>query len=146
MATVHIRGIVFDGAAPRGEMLRDLSTRLFDAVDSRKMREKYTAPDAVELTHRCGAERAAQIRLPAERVYYAASPAEPDRLLCWFPRSDLKRLVDKGLAKKSVLENYPDGLEIQVSIDAFDDVGVRPPLDPGKAHARYGDLRSYRPA
>ena len=71
-----------------------------------------------------------KISIPSERAYYLASENEPDRLLCWIPEEELQRMVRFGQITPDVLEDYPDGLEIEVSQAAFDefevDLGVSP--------------------
>jgi hypothetical protein len=60
-----------------------------------------------------------RISLPQTRAYYAASRHEPERLLYWIPPTEMTRLVNAGLLAPSVRDDYPDGLEIEVSEEAF---------------------------
>jgi len=64
------------------------------------------------------------IRLPLRRCYYAASPAEKDIVLCWIPPEELEILSSTGTIHQSVTEDFPLGLEIEVSQAAFEQVGL----------------------
>jgi hypothetical protein len=70
------------------------------------------------------------ISIPRVRAYYPASKNEPDRLLCWIPTQELETMVEDGQVRSDILEDYPDGLEVEVSEQAFDefelDLGVEP--------------------
>ena len=86
------------------------------------------------------------IRVPTERTYYQSSPTEPDRILYWIPRKDLEGMVRTGEAGEYVLDNYPDGLEVEVSKEALEDAGIKLNISPEnicKAYAllkKLGDL------
>ena len=71
-----------------------------------------------------------KISTPSKRAYYPASENEPDHLLCWIPEEELQRMAQFGQITPDILEDYPDGLEIEVSQAAFDefeiDLGVSP--------------------
>jgi hypothetical protein len=71
-----------------------------------------------------------QISTPSKRAYYPASENERDQLLCWIPEEELQRMVRFGQITPDVLEDYPDGLEFEVTQAAFDefeiDLGVSP--------------------
>jgi hypothetical protein len=71
-----------------------------------------------------------KISTPSKRAYYPASTYEQDQLLCWIPEEELQRMVRFGQITPDVLDDYPDGLEIEVSQAAFDeleiDFGVSP--------------------
>jgi len=71
-----------------------------------------------------------KISTPSKRAYYPASENEPDHLLCWIPEEELQRMARFGQITPDVLEDYPDGLEFEVSQAAFDefeiDLGVSP--------------------
>jgi len=71
-----------------------------------------------------------KISTPKKRAYYAASENEQDEVLCWIPEEELARMARFGQIAPDVLEDYPDGLEIEVSQEAFDefeiDLGIRP--------------------
>lgn len=71
-----------------------------------------------------------QIKTPKRRAYYPASRNEPYHLLCWIPVEELERMVQDGHAPPEILDDYPDGLEVEVSTSAFSeldiDIGVSP--------------------
>jgi hypothetical protein len=71
-----------------------------------------------------------KISTPSKRAYYPASENERDQLLCWIPEEELQRMVRFGQITPDVLEDYPDGLEFEVTQAAFDefeiDLGVSP--------------------
>lgn len=77
------------------------------------------------------------IRLPTERAYYLASAGEPDRLLCWIPREELEAMVEADEADSQALEDYPGGLEVDVSPEALDEAGIRLGVDPDRIRAAY---------
>jgi hypothetical protein len=55
------------------------------------------------------------IPLPDEMVLYYESPDKLERLLCWIPFKELERLVNESKVKPSILEDYPDGLDIEIN-------------------------------
>jgi len=71
-----------------------------------------------------------KISTPKKRAYYPASEYEQDELLCWIPEEELARMARFGQITPDVLEDYPDGLEVEVSREAFDefeiDLGISP--------------------
>lgn len=71
-----------------------------------------------------------KISMPKERAYYAASPNEPEYLLCWIPADDLEDLASQGKVQQDILEYYPSGLEVEVSRQGLDefklDLGASP--------------------
>jgi hypothetical protein len=71
-----------------------------------------------------------KISVPETRAYYPASKNEPEYLLCWVPATELAQLVDQGRVARDILEDYPGGLEVEVSASAFEevemDLGVSP--------------------
>ena len=71
-----------------------------------------------------------KISVPETRAYYPASKNEPEYLLCWVPATELAQLVDQGRVARDILEDYPGGVEIEVSASAFEevemDLGVSP--------------------
>ena len=82
-----------------------------------------------------------KIRTPSQRAYYPASRNEPDRLLCWIPDDELARMVNLGQIAPEVLEDYPDGLEVEVSRAAFDEFGIELGVSPEAIEAAYNHLR-----
>ena len=81
------------------------------------------------------------IQVPKERTYYQSSPAEPDRLLCWIPRRELEEMVRNGHAGQDVLEDYPRGLEIEVSEEVLKDAGIDLEIGPENIREAYALLR-----
>ena len=65
-----------------------------------------------------------KIRTPAKRAYYPASPNEKTRLVCWMSRKAMQQMVREGQIPATHLEDYPDGLEVEVTEAAFEDFGI----------------------
>ena len=87
-----------------------------------------------------------KISTPSKRAYYPASKNEPEHLLCWIPEEELARMVRFGQIAPEVLEDYPDGIEVEVSQAAFDEFGIEVGASPEaikEAYAYYlehGDI------
>src|SRR5471030_1671784 len=82
------------------------------------------------------------ISVPAERCYYVASPVEIDRILCWLPPGELWKLANSGQISPTVIDDYPSGLEIEVSDEQFALVALQLHLTASQIHNIYSDLRS----
>ena len=82
-----------------------------------------------------------QIKLPTDRCYYLASPAEPNCLLCWIPPSELVKLATQKRIHASVVVDYPLGLEVLVSADGFAETGLELGLSPQQIMQAYQQLR-----
>lgn len=71
-----------------------------------------------------------KISIPKQRSYFLASPNERDRLLCWIPPEEYEQMVQGGQIPQRVVDDYPLGLELEVSREDFDefqlDLGVSP--------------------
>jgi hypothetical protein len=71
-----------------------------------------------------------KISIPVARAYYPASKNEPDYLLCWIPAGELAQLANEGRIARDILDDYPGGLEIEVTDSAFEavelDLGISP--------------------
>lgn len=80
------------------------------------------------------------IKTPKKRAYYPASKNEKDRLLCWLPVDELKAMKAAGKAPEQVLEDYPYGLELEVSNEAFQEYGIKLGCDAGELVAAYRKL------
>jgi hypothetical protein len=80
------------------------------------------------------------ISTPKKRTYYPASPTEKDRLLLWIPRDELEDMAEDDLLPPSVLEDYPDGLEVEVTPSGFDELGLDLGVSPETIKALYGQL------
>lgn len=81
-----------------------------------------------------------KISVPAARTYYPASKNEPEYLLCWIPAEALAQLVDEGRVARDILDDYPGGLEIEVSASAFEDVELNLGTSPEAIRQTYVDL------
>ncbi len=77
------------------------------------------------------------ISTPRRRTYYPASPTETDRLLLWIPRDELEGMVEEDLLPRTVLEEYPDGAEVEVTRAGFDELGIDLGVSPEALTAVY---------
>lgn len=80
------------------------------------------------------------IALPVKRCYYFRSPRESDTVLCWIPPEELKALSASGKIRPSVMEDFPLGLEIEVSQVAFDQIGLGLEITPDQIRREYTAL------
>lgn len=80
------------------------------------------------------------ISTPTRRTYYPASPTEKDRLLLWIPRREVEGMAEEGLLPPSVLDEYPDGLEVEVTPSGFDELGLDLGASPETITALYRQL------
>jgi hypothetical protein len=80
------------------------------------------------------------ISTPRRRTYYPASPTEMDRLLLWIPIDELEGMVEQNLLPPSVLEEYPDGAEVEVTQAGFAELGIDLGISPEALRAVYGHL------
>ena len=62
------------------------------------------------------------IKLPVEVAFYYEATHIRDRLLLCIPKAILKLMVENEEADKSILENYPDGIDIKVSSVHFEEL------------------------
>jgi hypothetical protein len=81
-----------------------------------------------------------KIRTPSTRAYYPASANEKDRLLCWIPPAELERMVQDGRIVPDTLDDYPYGLELEVSRPAFNELHVDLGVDPEVLSEAYAEL------
>lgn len=81
-----------------------------------------------------------KIRTPSTRAYYPASRSEKDRLLCWAPQGELARMVQDGHIAQDVLDDYPDGLEFEVSKSAFNEFQIDLGISPEALSETYAEL------
>jgi hypothetical protein len=74
------------------------------------------------------------IRSPKEAVYYYEASNGEFRLVYYIPPEELDRLFQDGSVQKTVLEDYPDGVDLNVTRPDFDELqeryGYRPDNDP----------------
>ena len=80
------------------------------------------------------------ISTPTKRTYYPASPTEKDRLLLWIPREELESMAEEDLLPPSVSEDYPDGVEVEVTAPGFDELGLDLGVSPEILRALYKRL------
>lgn len=81
-----------------------------------------------------------KISTPTRRAYYPASPNEPSRILCWMPAEELVRMVEKGEAPADLLDDYPDGLEVEVTEAEFAEFRIKLDAEPVAICQAYLDL------
>ena len=81
-----------------------------------------------------------KIKTPAKRAYYPASPNEKTRLLCWIPAEVMEQMVQKGQAPASLLEDYPDGVELEVTDEIFEEFGITLDMTPTQIKRAYVKL------
>jgi hypothetical protein len=81
-----------------------------------------------------------KISTPTGRAYYPASPNEPSRVLCWMPPEELARMAEKGEAPPGLLDDHPDGLEVEVSALEFAEFGIVLEAEPDALRQAYLDL------
>jgi hypothetical protein len=58
-----------------------------------------------------------RIIVPAQRVYYYECTGQSTRLFYYLPPRELKKIVTKQQLSLQIIEDYPDGIEIEVSIE-----------------------------
>lgn len=78
-----------------------------------------------------------QISTPKKRAYYPVEGKGVDRLLLWIPEEAMKRMVQERHIAPDVVDNYPDGLEIEVSASDFGEFGVDVGASPEDIRAAY---------
>lgn len=81
-----------------------------------------------------------KIRTPAKRAYYPASPNEITRLLLWIPHNMMQLMVQEELLPAYLQEDYPDGLEVEVTEEAFEAYGIMLPVTPTQIKRAYVKL------
>lgn len=81
-----------------------------------------------------------KIKTPAKRAYYPSSPNEITRLLCWIPYPVMQQMAQDGQAPASLLEDYPDGLELEVTEATFEEFGITLDVTPTQIKRAYVKL------
>ena len=81
-----------------------------------------------------------KIKTPTNRAYYPASPNEKTRLVCWISRDAMQRMVQEGQIPAQHLEDYPDGLEVEVTEMAFEEFGISLNVTPTELKRAYVKL------
>ncbi len=64
------------------------------------------------------------ISIPIARAYYPARTGLT-RILCWLPKDELEKMIDRGDAPDDIIEDFPSGLEIEVSVEALDEYEIK---------------------
>jgi len=64
------------------------------------------------------------ISIPTVRAYYPARTGKT-RILCWLPGAELKKMISRGDAPADIVDDFPSGLEIEVSAEALDEYEIR---------------------
>jgi hypothetical protein len=82
-----------------------------------------------------------KIRMPKVRAYYSASQNEPEWLLCWIPPDDLAQLASQGRVQSDILDDYPNGLEVEVTDQGFEEFGLQLDASPSALREAYARLR-----
>jgi len=60
-----------------------------------------------------------------------------DRPFLWIPRDELEEMAEDDLLPPSVLEDYPDGVEVEVTASGFDELGLDLGVSPETIGALY---------
>ena len=69
------------------------------------------------------------ISIPLARAYYPARTGIT-RILCWLPEDELQKMIIRGDAPDDINEDFPSGLEIEVSVEALDEYEIKLGLPP----------------
>ncbi len=84
------------------------------------------------------------ISIPLARAYYPARTGLT-RILCWLPEDELEKMIIRGDAPGDIIEDFPSGLEIEVSVEALDEYEIKlgfPPESICKAYSYFMDRGS----
>jgi hypothetical protein len=84
---------------------------------------------------------------PKESVYYYECSYGRFRLTYSIPKSELRKLVEKGEIKKKVLDDFPDGVDLRVGETDYRDFkesyGYRPEVDPEVAKKMFYSILTH---
>lgn len=83
-----------------------------------------------------------KIRTPSVRAYYSASQNEPEWLLCWIPPDDLAQLASQGRVRADVVDDYVNGLEVEVTSQGFEEFELDLDVSPDALRDAYERLRT----
>ncbi len=64
------------------------------------------------------------ISIPLVRAYYPAR-AGLTRILCWLPIDELRGMIIRGDAPDDIIDDFPSGLEMEVSAEALDEYEIK---------------------
>jgi hypothetical protein len=78
-----------------------------------------------------------KIRTPVKRAYYPASPNEKTRLVCWISREAMQQMVVENQIPAQHLQDYPDGLEVEVTESAFEEFSIHLDVTPTQLKRAY---------
>jgi hypothetical protein len=78
-----------------------------------------------------------KIKTPVKRAYYPASPNEKTRLVCWISREAMQQMVVENQVPAQHLEDYPDGLEVEVTESTFEEFGIHLDVTPTQLKRAY---------
>lgn len=84
------------------------------------------------------------ISIPLARAYYPARTGLT-RILCWLPKDELMNMINRGDAPDDIIEDFPSGLEIEVSAEALDEYEIKlgfPPESICRAYSYFMDRGS----
>ena len=81
-----------------------------------------------------------RIRTPSTRAYYPVSRNEIDRLLCWIPPAELECMVQDRRIVSNALDDYPYGLELEVTRPALNELHVDLGISPEVLTHAYAEL------
>ena len=65
------------------------------------------------------------IRVPKNSAYYYEATARGTKLLLWLHKDHLAQLVKDRNVSENILRDYPDGIDIEVSVETFKDLNKR---------------------
>ncbi len=80
------------------------------------------------------------IKLPAAIVIYPQEKKRPGYLLCWIPAKDYKQVAKNKLSRENLSKYYPEGIEVELSTDGFNEFGIKLSCLPEKLRKAYLDL------
>jgi hypothetical protein len=61
------------------------------------------------------------IKVPKERAYYYELSRQKDRLIYCIPKEELEGMANEGKVNNKILRDYPEGVDIEVYRDRFDE-------------------------
>jgi hypothetical protein len=82
-----------------------------------------------------------KIRMPKVRAYYSASQSEPEWLLGWIPPDDLAQLASQGRVRPDIVDDYVNGLEVEVTRQGFEEFGLDLDVSPDSLREAYARMR-----
>jgi hypothetical protein len=64
------------------------------------------------------------IKLPKKIAIYPQKRSNPDYLLCWIPPSSFKDVSRDSQVQEELERYYPNGIEVELSEDGLDELGI----------------------